>query len=122
MSYQLIWNEKGATAEFKGTINLLELKEILSQFYGSPKFDEIRYLIINLLEVDKLEITDSNFRLVGAMDAAAAISNPHIKIAVITENKKVLELFESYEKGASSSSWEVKYFPNLNNANNWLLA
>ncbi len=39
MSYQLIWTEKGVTADFKGIVNNFELREIVSKFYGSSKFD-----------------------------------------------------------------------------------
>lgn len=122
MSYQLIWKEKGVTAEFKGAINYSELRETLSKFYGDSKFDKINYLIINLLQVVKLDMTDSDLHVVGAMDAAAAKSNPKIRIAVITNNETILNLFASYEKGANRSPWEVKYFPSVNDANKWLLA
>lgn len=122
MSYQLIWNGKGVTAEFKGTLDDSELREILFKFYSNSKFDEIDFLIINLLPVEKFEVTSSALVSVGAMDTAASISNPEIRMAVITNNEAILKLFESYEEGAASCPWEVKYFPSVSDANEWLLA
>lgn len=87
MSYQLIWNKKGVTAEFQGLVNNSELREIVSKFYGNSKFDQIDFLIINLLQVEKFHVTDWDLLSVGAMDAAAAISNPKIRVAVITMMK-----------------------------------
>ena len=91
MSYQFIWNEKGVTAEFKGLVNNSEVREALTNFYGNSQFDEINFLIINLLQVEKLELTDSELLSIGATDAAAAISNPKVKIAVITNNEGILK-------------------------------
>ena len=55
------------------------------------------------------------------MDTSATITNPNIKLAVITNNESILNLFTLYEKGAVGSPWEVKYFPGIKHAYKWLL-
>ena len=80
------------------------------------------FIIINLLHVDKFDAKDRDLLSVGAMDSVAAISNPKIRVAVISNDEDILNLFTSYEEESAGSPWKVKYFSSVNHANKWLLA
>ena len=121
MAYKLIWEEKGVTANFKGTVNDLELSEIVSKFYSHEKFDFIRYLLISFIGVEKFNITSEALEEVGAMDYAAALSNPDIKVAVVSDNDAILDMFSSYVKAAQGSTWSIRYFGSTNEARKWMI-
>ena len=120
MAYQLTWEEKGAIADFKGTVNDIELNEIVSQFYKNEQFDLIRYLLINFLEVETFNVSTETLREIGAMDYAAAISNPRVRVAMVSDNDAILDILPSYEKGSQESPWPIRYFRSIKDAREWI--
>ncbi|MCW8931252.1 MAG: hypothetical protein OQL19_13550 [Gammaproteobacteria bacterium] len=121
MSYELIWMDKGVIADFQGVLDNSELRKIVAQFYGNSKFDLINYLLIDLEKVNEFNITADELLAVGAMDSAAALSNPEVIIAVVTNGGGIRNLFKSYELGLERSSWKVNFFSSTSEAKKYLL-
>ena len=120
MAYKLIWEEKGVTAYFKDTVNDIELNEIVSQFYSHEQFDSIRYLLISFLGVETFNITTEALEEIGAMDRAAALSNPNVKVAMVSDNDAVLDMLSSYENASQGSPWPIRYFGSIKEAREWI--
>ena len=120
MAYQLIWEDNGVIAHFKGSINDLELREIVSKFYGNESFDSIKHLLINFLEVEKFDISDNALQQIGAMDSAAALTNPNVRVVMVVNNIAFLERLSSYEKISQDSPWPLCYFDSVKKAQEWI--
>ncbi len=120
MAYQLIWEEKGTKVYFKGVVNDRELLEIVSKFYGHEQFDSIHYLLIDFLEVDTFDVTNTTFQYIGGMDLAAALSNPRVRVAIVTDNAAILDLLSSYENASQGSPWPSRYFDSIKEARAWI--
>jgi hypothetical protein len=120
MAYQLIWKEQGATAYLKGSVNDVELREIVSEFYGHKQFDSIKYLLINFLEVEIFDVTENALVRIGSMDRAAALSNPNVRVAIVVNNAAILDRLSSYEKGIQGTPWPISYFGSVNEAQAWI--
>jgi len=120
VAYQLIWEEKGAKAYFKGVVNGRELIEIVSKFHGHELFDSIHYLLIDFLEVDTFDVTNTTLQYLGGMDSAAALSNPRVRVAIVTDNAAILDLLSSYEKTSQGSPWPIRYFGSIKEARAWI--
>jgi hypothetical protein len=120
MSYKLTWEDKGALAHFKDAVNDQDLKEIVSRFYGHENFDSINYLLIDFLEVDMFGVASKTLRHIGAMDRAAAMSNPRVKVAMVTDNAAFIDQLSSYEKASQGSPWPLCYFTSTEEAREWI--
>ncbi len=120
MSYQLNWEEKGVWANFRDVVSDQELNEVVSKVYGHKQFDSFRYLIADFLEVDSFDVTNKALRIIGATDRAAALTNPHIKVAIISDNVDTLDRIFSYEDASEGSPWLIAYFDNIKEARVWI--
>jgi len=120
MAYQLIWEERGATAHVEDTVNDTELSEIVSKFHSHEQFDSVRYLLVDFLEVGTFDITTEALEEIGAMDYAAALSNPKVKVAMVSDDDAVRDMLSSYEKTAQESPWPLRYFGSIKEAREWI--
>ena len=101
-------------------MNDRELLEIVSKFYGHEQFDSIHYLLIDFLEVDTFDVTNTTLQYIGGMDLAAALSNPRVRVAMVTDNAAFLDLLSSYENASHGSPWPIHYFGSIKEARAWI--
>ena len=93
--------------------------ESVADIEGDPRFDDLRYVINDFLEVVSFSVTEENVLAISAIDAAAAITNPNIKIAVVAIDQQVRALAELY----AASPWNAyptKVFADIAAARAWL--
>ena len=120
MAYQLIWKGEKVEACFHGNVTNSELNAITSEFYGNKRFDNARYLLINFLDVTSFAASEFDLMAIGAMDSAASISNPKIKVAMVSDKEEVLKLLSSHNKGAKNCAWPIEMFSSKEEAEKWL--
>jgi len=120
MAYQLIWKGKKVEAYFQGNVTNGELNAIISEFYGSKRFDDARYLLINFLDSTSLDASEVDLLAIGAMDSAASRSNPNIKVAMVSDKDEVLKLLASHNEGAKNCAWPIEIFSSKEEAEKWL--
>jgi len=120
-TYRLIWGNSGVRAEFNGVITENDLKAAVSEFHGSSRFDSINYLLIDLTGVDSLNATNLDLLSIGAMDSAAALTKPRVKVALVAIKPSIVDLLLSYEKGIEGSTWLYQSFSEINEAQQWVL-
>lgn len=125
MAYKLDWEHRGVYWEYSGIVTGQEIIEASSLIYGDPRFDDIRYKLVNFLKTDTILIEEDDVYTIAFQHKAAALSNPRVKTAIVTstamtrdnKNTSMLQLFIS---NLTASSWEVKAFDELEQANHWL--
>ena len=115
------WFDRCIHWQFYGEVSLDQLIETYGQLYGHESFDSTRAQIRNFRDVSVSAPSVEDVQTIAAFDRAAALSNPIMKVAVVTpdcaEHKMLAELYsaELYE-----SPWDVKVFDCLEQAKRWI--
>lgn len=125
MTYKLEWEPRGVYWEYSGTVTGQEIHDASILIYGDPRFDNIRYKLVNFFNAETIDIDEDEVNMIAFQHKAAALSNPRVKTAIVinyntslaNNSANMLKLFIS---NLTASSWEVKAFQNLQDANSWL--
>ncbi|MEJ2142238.1 MAG: hypothetical protein P8Y24_07760 [Gammaproteobacteria bacterium] len=120
MSYKNIWEQHGIYRLFSGKLAGKELLESIQQVEADARFDSVRYVINNFLDVTEIDISPKDIKIIAAIDIAAALSNPHIYIAQVATDPQIEKLNELYSSVAGKSPYPTKVFNNLEDARKWL--
>lgn len=119
MGFEIVWEARGACKRFFGHVSDDELMDAVADIEGDARFDELRYVINDFLQVDSFGVTEETVLAISAIDAAAALSNPHIKIAVVATDSQIQTLAELY----AASPWNAyptEIFSTIEAARAWL--
>lgn len=120
MSYEHIWEKNGVYRKYSGSTNGEEIIQAMADVHGHALFDSIRYVINDLLHITEHNISSKDIITIAAIDKAAAISNPNIKIAIVATMPTLQMLASLYGDLISVSPYTSEIFTNLDEARNWL--
>ena len=93
---------------------------------SDPRFDDLRYTLSNYLNIDGLEFdVDKITHIISKhakINAAASLSNPHIKRAIVTTDETVIAFANLYiaESESEKNAWQLNVFSNLADAQAWI--
>lgn len=118
MPYKLVWEDKGVYWKYFGIISGDEVIEASTMIYGEPRFDTLKYKLVDFLGVDKLDINRDQVALIAYQHRSAQRSNPYIKNAIVV-NPQGAGLANNFADFFKDAFWEVKVFHNLDEANTW---
>lgn len=119
MSYDLKWEDKGVSWKYYGQVSGKEIIEASKIIYGDPRFDELRYKLVDFLETETIEMDNHEIDVIASQHKASEMSNPNIKNAIVIRSS-ASQLATKFAAFFSDSSWEVQIFQDLDKANNWL--
>ena len=118
MSYKLTWEPRGVYWEYSGEVTGQEIIEASTAIYGDPRFDSLKYKLVNFMAADNVLINENEVNLIAFQHVAAANSNPYVKTAIV--NHEINDLIRLFIANLRESNWQVEAFTNLEEANNWL--
>lgn len=121
MPYTTTWLINGIIWTYSGVLTGEDLLNSNFEIFGDERFDDIRYQIVDLTAVEKVEVTQNHMRKVAHLDMAAARTNPRVKIAVVTtedDGKLISDIYDQYTEG--KSPWVTQVFATLAEAKAWL--
>ncbi len=119
VGFEITWEQRGAYKRFFGHVTDDELMRSVHEIESDERFDALRYVICDFLGIDTFDVTEDNVRIISAIDAAAAMTNPHIKIAVVATDARVHGLAEVYAT-APWTAYETGIFRHLAEARAWI--
>lgn len=120
MPYENSWEQHGVYRAFSGKVTGKELLQSIQQVEADKRFDTIKYVINNFLEVTEIDVSSRDIKVIAAIDAAAALSNPDIKIAQVATNPQIEKLNEIYSSISGQSPYPTKVFNNVEDARRWI--
>lgn len=126
MPFTAEWKDKGYYVNFTGIVTTEEVTEVSNAMESDPRFDDLRYFIANYLEIDGLEFDVDNIAQVisqhAKINAAASLSNPFIKRAVVTTDETIMAFANLYiaESKTEKSAWQLKVFSTMAEAEQWV--
>lgn len=118
MPYQLVWEPRGVFWRYSGDVTGAEIIEASSLIYGDSRFDNLKYKLVDFLDIKSIQMGSDELALVAFQHRAAEMSNQHIKTAILMGPDN--ELAEQFAAFFLDSGWEVKVFEERDAANLWL--
>lgn len=104
--------------KYSGIISGNEVVDASTSIYGDARFITLKYKFADFFEVERLEINKSQLALIAYQHLAAERANPYLKNAIlINSGNKLAHEFAAF---FSNSSWEVKVFTDMDEANKWV--
>ncbi len=120
MPYEITWEMRGVYRRYFGRLTDQEFVQAVREVEGSPRFYDIRYAILDFLDMEEFVIDDPSFiDVTAALNAAAAQDNPNIKVAVVAVSPVVLRLAEAYQ-AHRLTPFVTKAFSTVEAARVWL--
>ena len=98
------------------------MEEANAEAYADYRFDHIKYFICDFTDAEDLALQESDIEYSAATDRGAAHTNRDIKGALVASDQHICEVIDSYitTSSALESSWDLKRFPNMDEAREWL--
>lgn len=121
MPFQSIWEPRGVITVWTGCATGDELLTYISTGQRNPLFDNVHYSLHDFTACTNTEFSFASIEELAAMDSAGARTNPHIKIAVVTDRSDVIAMVGNYI-GTELSPYPVRIFPTLKAAREWLVS
>lgn len=120
MPYKTIWEEKGVQWVYTGILSGDELLQSNMEIYGDPRFDKLRYQIVNFLGVTEFQVSTDTMEEITVMDMGASNTNPMLKVAVVATDTQANRLVELYETTTGGAPWETEIFATEKAARAWI--
>lgn len=119
VGYEILWEPRGTVKRFYGHVTDAQLMQSVIDIEGDHRFDTLRYVINDFLEVASFDVSAANVRIIAAIDAAAALTNPNIKVAIVATDAQVHALAEVYAS-APTKPYPTAVFATTAAARNWV--
>jgi hypothetical protein len=119
MGYTLIWEPRGVVKRFFGHVTGQQLYKAGLDTEGDARFDDYRYVINDFLECTEFSVPYEIVEEIAAVDGAAAIVNPNIRIAVVAKLPEILAAVTQYS-ASSMHPYATRVFSTLADARAWL--
>lgn len=120
MSYKTLLNKRGVIWTFTGSLTGEDIIESSTGVYGLENFDQMKYQILNILDIDKIDVDDNIMEEVTVYDQAAALTNPYILVAVVATDKQAERLVQIYGETTGSTPWKTAMFSTMEEAYRWI--
>lgn len=119
MGYELIWEPRGVLKRFYGQVTDGDISGSVARVHGDRRFDTLRYVINDFRDGTGHEVPLHAVEEIAAIDDAAAISNPHIRVALVAATPDFIELANQYA-GSTLKIYPTRVFSSLDEARSWL--
>jgi hypothetical protein len=119
MAYTLAWELHGVTKVFTGRLTYDDLMHSSEIVEGHHKFDDLRFVIYDLLAIDSVEFPIEDVEELAAVDAAAAVYNRKIRAAIVSTNEQVIAAANAY-MASPFNAYKFKIFSTVAAARLWL--
>ena len=119
MPYETNWSERGIHWRYHGLVTAVETRCADAEFYGDPRSDRAMYQLIDLRDVTHLDFPPHDQKLTAAIDGAASISTPVVRVAFIVPDGRFDEALEIYLDLINRTTWSARTFVNAEEAQSW---
>lgn len=120
MPYATEWEQHGILWRYWGQVDGQQLIRSNLDIYGDERFDRLKYQIVDLTRVARLDVARDDILTLAAYDRAASLSNPRIRIAVVALLTAARSLTRLYEVENTASPWSTRLFDNMREARDWV--
>lgn len=119
MNYEIEWEDGNFIATFNGFVVFSDIIEVDNIMYGDKRFDKMKFQLLDFSNIDSVEITRAQIKIISSLDRSSSIWNNNMKVAIVTNNENLLEITEFYRKSLKDIDWLVETFSNIEDARKW---
>lgn len=120
MGYETRWEPpRGVVKRFFGYVSNKELLQSVIDTESDPRFDDLRFVINDFLDVRNISVSRNDVEYISAVDRAAAATNPNIRIAVVANRPEIIALADQYAN-SPMNAYPTRVFATLVEARAWL--
>jgi len=124
MPHKTIWEKDGIYWQFYGDITLAEVHEANGEAYGDHRFDDIKYFIWNMTDVNNLEMSLDDAKKPACTDEVASSYKRRLNGAFAATDKHIRKVIERYIELSieHKSTWNLKLFYTEDDARKWVFS
>ena len=120
MAHELVWESNGVYWKYSGNVTGNVIIDASTSIYGDARFITLKYKFVDFFDVKNFEMDQSQLALIAYQHLAAERANPYLKNAILIKpDHKMTQMAHEFAAFFGKSSWEVKVFTNLEEANKW---
>lgn len=120
MSFQISWQSPSLmTVVYTGQTSDKEVLEVVKRQHGDERFDFLKMVLHDFSAIEGCSSDGDTLLELGARGAGAAFTNPHLKIAVVTERHDVIDMVDRFLK-EGVSPYPMRIFATADMAADWL--
>lgn len=119
MPFEVQWEPRGAYKRFHGFVSGDDILEAIKEITADSRFDELRYVINDFLGVERYSVSEIQVQLAAANDYGASITNPNIRIVIVTKDEDVKRLAQLYA-APPLQPYPTEVFESVAEARNWI--
>ena len=119
MAYEIVWEPKGAVKCFFGKVSDVEVLQASLDIECDWRFDHLSFVINDFLACEGFSVSEGTVEEISAIDNAAAMSNPKIRIAVIATVPEIVAAAEQYA-ASPMNVFPTRIFASPADARKWL--
>lgn len=121
MSFQINWSDNNAYVEFFNELTFKDFQEVNGLIYGDSRFDSMQFQIADFTNVNTINVTSEEIRIISTLELKASVWNKFVKVAHVTSVDQLKELVHVYEDKMKDSNWEFGLFDTFEEAKKWCI-
>jgi hypothetical protein len=119
MSYENIWEKRGVYRKYSGRVTGKEILRAVQAVEGDARFESVRYVINDFLDVTEQDISPEDIKIIAAIDNAAALTNPDIRVAVVATMEAIQKMAALYIELSIETPYLCEMFTSLSEGRGW---
>lgn len=117
MPIDLQWEPGGVVRTLTGDVTAEALLHAIAALQNDPRFDALRFVVEDFSRVDSVQLETGAMDMLVDSAIGAALSNPHIRVAVVTGTPLLRTLVRQF---AAQSPYITHTFASLAAARAWI--
>jgi hypothetical protein len=119
MAFEIVWEPPGVYKRYWGLVTAPEFIESVARLHGDPRFDRLRYVINDFLNIEGHEVSEKTIAGIAAVSIDAQTNNPNIRVALVTTDDAIKQLAWLFASRTLASS-PVQIFATVADAREWV--
>ena len=120
MSYTNVWEPGGVTTRFTGFVTAEEYVRSAEDICADPRFDDLHFVIKDLLGVDDHAIEPEACDAIAAIRYGARFTNPNIYLVLLTTDERLVPFAHPTSDSFLHGLYETHAFASDVAARTWL--
>jgi hypothetical protein len=119
MGYSVDWTKQKVTVVYSGHCTETDVLNVVVALQSDVRFDSTHQALHDFSQCLSLAPSPEHLEEVAMRNVGAAMSNPRLRIAVVTTKPDVLAMLERFES-IGLSPYPLYVFDDVQSANDWL--
>jgi hypothetical protein len=120
MPYTNVWESRGVCTRFSGFVTAEDYIRSAEEICADPRFDELRFVIKDLLAIDDHSIDRAAIEPIAAIRYGARYTNPNIYVVLLTTDPRLAPLAQPESTSFLRGLYETCAFRDEVAARKWL--